>query len=834
MSRKDRSDRELDPRIAARLAERAARAKKQEEKGLERKAADVTDPSTYMGPADTRSGAVAEGGVVGESGGGKVDGLAKITGKAIYADDIKLPRMVYAKVLRSPHPHARIASLDASDALEMDGVLAVVTGEDLPIRHGAIPVAQDETALAIDKVRYVGEPVACVCAVTEELAWEACRRITVVYELLEPILTIDDALADDKPIIHDWKRKKSNVLRRVHQTYGDVDKAFEDSDYVLEDEYEYPASTHVPLEAHCAVAAPTDDGRLTVWTSTQNPHYMHRTLSRVLQVEQSDIRLIKPDVGAGYGGKCDTFCSDILSAYLARKLGRPVKFAMEREEVFYAHRGRHRTRMWLKMGMKKDGTITAIDFKAWADGGAYSSYGVVTSYYLGVFMPLPYKLENYRFTSWRLYTNMPPAGPKRGHGAVQPRFALEVHLDRMARQLGLDPARVRQDNMFGPDSITVNGLRITSMGLGECLDEVKQASGYDSRRGNLPAGRGLGLAASAYMCGALHPVYQTDTPHSGVQVKIDRSGRVTIFTGTADCGQGSNHMVANLVSERLGIRPSMCTVIEADSDLCPVDLGSYSSRVTFMAGNAALHAAEKLRVPLVAAAAEKLGVSPADIVCKDGVYSAGEQSLKWTDVIELAESASGTLGATGSYRPPKIGSRFRRQSVGPSPAYSFTAQVAEVSVDEESGIVTVHKMWAAHDLGRTLHKEIAEGQIEGCVYMGVGEAMLEDQSYRDGIMTTPSILEYRIPTIYDTPEIEAILVESHDPEGPFGAKECGEGPQLSTVPAIANAIYDAAGIWLTHPPFTPDRVLKALKRRDRERARAAASQDAAAPPVAQE
>lgn len=815
------SERELDPRIAARLAARAAKAAEDADQGLERTAADVTDPSTYMGPADTLAGAPSQGGILGESGRGKIDGLAKITGKAIFADDIRLPRMAYAKVLRSPHPHARIVSIDRTEALALPGVLAVVTGEELPERHGAIPVAMDETALALEKVRYVGEPVACVCAVDEETAWEACRRVKVVYELLDPILTIDDALDESKPAIHDWRRKQSNVLRRVHQSYGDVDAAFDGSDVVLEDVYEYPASTHVPLEAHCAVAAPGDQGRITIWTSTQNPHYMHRTLARVLGMEQSDIRLIKPDIGAGYGGKCDTFVSDLMAAYLARKLGRPVKFAMEREEVFYAHRGRHRTRMWLKMGMKKDGTITAVDFKAWADGGAYSSYGVVTAYYLGVFMPLPYKLENYRFTSWRLYTNMPPAGPKRGHGAIQPRFALEVHLDRMARQLGLEPAAVRAHNMFEPNSITVNGLRITSMALGECMDRVRAASGYDHKRGKLGPGRGIGIAASAYMCGALHPIYQTDTPHSGVQVKIDRSGRVTIFTGTADCGQGSNHMVACVVAERLGIRPEQCTVIEADSDLCPVDLGSYSSRVTFMAGNAALHAAEKLRAQLVQAAADKLGVAPETVEARGGRYTAGEQSITWTDLIELAESTYGTLGATGSYRPPKIGSRFRRQSVGPSPAYSFTAQVAEVSVDEETGIVTVHKMWAAHDLGRTLHKEIAEGQIEGCVYMGVGEALLEEQSYKNGIMRTPSILEYRIPTIFDTPEIEALLVESHDPEGPFGAKECGEGPQLSTVPAIANAIYDAAGIWLTHPPFTPDKVLKALKERDRARARGA-------------
>ena len=766
---------------------------------------------------------MADGGVVGGGGRGKVDGLSKIVGQAQFVADMKLPRMVYAKVLRSTEAHARIISIDASEALAIPGVLRVVTGEELPTRYGAIPVAQDETALALERVRYIGEPVAAVCAISEDLAWEAVRKIRVEYEPIDPILTIDQALDKARPPIHDWRRKKSNVLRRVFQSFGDVDQGLDDADLVLEQTYEYPGSTHVPLEPQATLARPEPDGRLTIWSSTQNPHYMHRTLARVLDIPQDQIRLIKPDVGAGYGGKCDTFVCDVLAAYLARELGRPVRFIFEREEVFYAHRGRHRTRMWLKMGMNKDGTITAIDFKAWADGGAYSSYGVVTSYYLGVFGTIPYQLDHYRFTAWRCYTNKPPCGPKRGHGAIQPRFALEMHIDQMASQLGLDPAEVRRKNCVAPHSETINGLRVTSMGLPECLDRVLEASEYHKKRGNMPPGKGIGLAVSAYMCGALHPVYQTQTPHSGVQLKIDRSGRVTIFSGTADVGQGSNHMLAVLVSERLGLQPEDCTVIEADSDLTPVDLGSYSSRVTFMAGNAAVHAADKVRKVILEAVAEKLDCTASELVARDrriGLLDETgqmnpEKSLKWRAAVELAESRSGTLGATGSYRPPKIGSRFKRQSVGPSPAYSFTAQVAEVTVDPESFVVTIDKIWCAHDLGRVLHKEIAEGQVEGCVYMGAGEALLEDTGYEGPVLRAPSILEYRIPTVLDTPEIEVMLVESHDPEGPFGAKETGEGPQLSTVPAVGNAIQDAIGVWMTHPPYTPYRVMRAVKKQQR-------------------
>ena len=431
--------------------------------------------------------------------------------------------------------------------------------------------------------------------------------------------------------------------------------------------------------------------------STQNPHYVHKTLAHVLDMEESDIRLIKPHVGAGYGGKCDTFVTDICAAWLARHLDRPVKLALEREEVFYAHRGRHRTRMWIKMGIKKDGTITAVDFKAWADGGAYASYGVATAYYLGVFLTLPYRLDNARFTTMRVYTNHPPCGPKRGHGALQPRFAFEVHLNRMLGELGLDPAKVRRTQTVATNSETVNDLKVTSVGLTECIDEVVMASGYTARRGRLPEGRGIGLACSTYMCGAQHGVYPDDLPHSGVQLQVYRSGRVTIFAGTADVGQGSNHMLALLVAERLGIPLSLCRVVEGDTDLCPVDLGSYSSRVTYIEGNAAIQAADSLRARIGSVVAQHLDCEPDALIWRNGSIRLGRQRLPWTEAIHLAEAATGTLGATGSYRPPST----KRPRIGPSPAYSFTASVAEVQVDTDSGIVVVDRVWCAHDLGPT-------------------------------------------------------------------------------------------------------------------------------------
>ena len=767
------------------------------------------------GPVQTHSLSPAEGGSVGASGHGKIDGLDKINGAALFSGDLTLPRMVHAKVLRSPHAHARILSIDATAARASAGVLAVVTGAELPTRYGPIAVVQDETALALDKVRYQGEPVVCVAALTEAEALAALRRIRIVYEPLPAILCAEDALDPSLPPIHEWARKPSNTLRRVEQSFGDVDGAFAGADLVLSADYSYPGSTHVPLEPHVAVAAPTADGRLTVWSSTQNPHPLHHALARVLGMPASQLRVIKPHVGAGYGGKCDPFVTDILAAWLARHLQRPVRFALTREEVFYAHRGRHPTEMKLTMGMRADGTLVGADLRATAVGGAYASYGVVTAYYLGVFGTLPYALDHYRFQASRLYTNHPPCGPKRGHGALQPRFAFEVHLDRMATQLGLDPVAVRRQNLVQPHTETVNGLRITSVGLGACIDEVLAASGYAEKRGRLGPNRGIGLACSAYMCGALHPPTASELPQSGVVLTADRSGRVTIFSGTADVGQGSNQMLVTLVAERLGLPRGLLSVVEADTDLTPVDLGSYSSRVTFMAGNAALQAADRLRALVFAAASAHLRCEPRDLLAADGLIAhrdAPERRLSWIEAVALAEARHGTLSVSGSYTPPKIGSRFRRQSVGPSPAYSFTAAVSELEVDPETGEVRVERIWCAHDLGRVLNPEIARGQIEGCVYMGLGEALFEEQRYRGPALMAPSILEYRIPTAADTPPIEVLFVESHDPEGPFGAKEVGEGPQLAVVPSIANAMFDATGLWWEHPPFTPERVARGLRR----------------------
>jgi 4-hydroxybenzoyl-CoA reductase subunit alpha len=750
----------------------------------------------------------------------KIDSYAKVTGAARYADDLKLPRMAFGRILRSPHPHALITRLDTAQARALPGVLDVITGRDLSRPYGIMPTTQDETPFAIDKVRYVGEPVAAVCAVDEETAEEALALIDVEYRVLPAVFSIEEALAREDPKIHE-ETKRGNIMKEVHLEFGNVQEGFEEADMVREDTFFFEGTTHAPMEEHACVADCNADGKITLWTSTQTPHYVHREVAKVLQIPRSHLRVIVPPVGGGFGGKCEPFAHDFAACLFAKRHGRPIKFTLSREEVFYCHRGRHPVKMMLKTGVKRDGTITAVHLQTFLDGGAYASYGLATVYYTGALLTVTYKIPRYKFDGMRLYTNKPACGPKRGHGSTQPRYAFECQLDKIAEQLGLDPAAYRQRLAIEPYSTTVNGLRVTSCGLVECVDKVIAASDWKVRRHHLPPGRGLGVAISSYVTGAGKAIYWNDMPHSGVIVNIDRGGGVAVLCGSSDIGQGSDTMLATVVAEELGVDLSDIRVYTGDTDLTPVDLGSYSSRVTFMAGNAAREAALKLRALLLEVAskllnvpAERLTVAEHNIFCVDDP----EKRVSFTEAAEKAESTHGTLSAVGSYKPPKLGGQFKGSGVGISPAYSYTACVAEVEVDPETYDIKVEKLWVAHDCGRALNPTLVEGQIEGSAYMGFGEAVLEEQVFRRGLHKIPSLLEYKLPTIYDTPEIVALHVETHDLEGPYGAKEAGEGPLNPIIPAIANAVYDAIGARVDSTPITPDKIMRALKEQQRQKA----------------
>jgi 4-hydroxybenzoyl-CoA reductase alpha subunit len=759
----------------------------------------------------------------------KVDARAKCVGQTKFADDIVLPRMLFCKILRSHLPHALIKSIDVSKALALPGVFTVITGKDLPIPYGILPVSQDEHALCIDKVRFIGDPVAAVAAIDEDVAFDAMNLIDVEYEPLETISTIDEAVLIDEPRIHEYG-DSGNVHKKVSLEFGNVDEGFAEADLVREDTFFYEGNTHLPMEQHAAVAHFDSDGKITLWSSTQTPHYVHRALAKVLGLPASHIRVIATPNGGGFGGKSDPFNHEVAVCKLAMITGRPVKVTLTREEVFYCHRGRHPVLMKIKTGVKNDGAITAMHFQSFLDGGAYGSYGVASTFYTGALQTVTYEVPRYKFQGLRAFTNKPPCGPKRGHGTPQPRYGLEIHLDKIAEQLGIDPVEIRRRHLVAPNSVTANYLRIGSMGLGKCIDKVVEGSrwserfsGWDQSKRKLPFGKGIGIACSSYICGAGLPIYWNNMPQSGVQLRLDRQGGVCVMCGSTDIGQGSDSILAYIVAEILGIDPFDIRVVTADTDLTPVDLGSYSSRVTLMTGNAAIQAAERARELLVMAVAEKLGVPIENLsLAERRVFDVEnpEVGVSFAEAVVLAESKFGTIGTVGSYSPPRSPGKYKGSGVGPSPAYSYSAAVAEVDVNPDTGIVVVERVWIAHDIGRSINPMLVMGQVEGSVYMALGEILMEEMAYRENrnvVHKFPSMLEYKSPTTMEMCDVKTYLIEDPDPNGPYGAKEVGQGPLLPVPPAVANAVYNAVGVRIDEVPITPEKVLRALKEKARGR-----------------
>jgi 4-hydroxybenzoyl-CoA reductase subunit alpha len=748
----------------------------------------------------------------------RVDGRAKVTGQTRFADDIVLPRMLHMRLLRSPHPHALIQSIDAERAKKHPGVHLVLTGKDFPVSFGILPVTQDEYPLAPEHVRYVGDPVAAVVAKDEQTASAALDLVEVTYKPLKTISDPLEALESPEPRIHAYS-ELGNIHRLQAFEFGDVEDAFEKSDHVFEDLFFYEGNTHLPIEQHAALAAVDGEGKLTLWSSTQVPHYVHRALARVLQLSPAQIRVIATPNGGGFGGKCDVCNHEMVVAKAAMVLGRPVKICLNREEVFYMHRGRHPVLMKFRTGVTKEGKLTGMHLQTLVDGGGYASYGVASTFYTGALQTVTYELPRYKFEAARVFTNKPPCGPKRGHGTPQPRFGQEIQLDKIAERLGLDPAELRLGMIVKPDSLTANWLKLGSVGLAQCLRQVVQRSGWKNKFKKLPFGRGVGLACGSYLCGAGLPIYWNKMPQTGVQLLIDRSGQVTVFCGATEIGQGSDDVLAAIVAEVLGIDPYTVRCVTGDTGITPVDLGSYSSRVTVMMGNAAIQAAEKIKQMIAAAASEQLEVAPDRLLFSNDQVSAGNKILSFAEAAGLAEEKFGTLGSVGSYTPPRGPGRYKGAGVGPSPAYSYSACVVEAEVDPRTGWITVPKIWIAHDIGRTINPVLARGQVEGSVYMGLSEALMEEQVFRRLppklsnalVHKIPSLLEYKSLTSLDMPEIDTLLIEDPDPNCPFGAKEVGQGPLLPVMPAVANAIYDAVGVRIDEVPITPDKVLKALE-----------------------
>jgi len=748
-----------------------------------------------------------------------IDGPDKVSGRAKYTADILAPGTLAGRVYRSPYSHGEIVAVDVAEAVKVPGVVAIVTGADCDKTFGVLPIARSEHPLARDKVRYRGEPVAAVAAADDASAREALRRIKFTVRELPAYYTSKGALAPDAVLLHE--KKPGNIERDVLFELGSTAQGFAEADLVREAAYNCAEVCQNQMEMHAAIAdydAVRD--RMTVHASTQVPYYVHLMLSQTLGMDMSRIRVIKPHVGGGFGCRTEALNIELIAALLARKANGRVRIVTTREETFITHRGRPETDIKLKIGMRRDGRITAVECDCDQRGGAHSGYGIVTILYSGSMLYAIYDLHNVKYVGRRVLTNTPPCGAFRGHGTVDIRFAFESLLDQMAAELGLDPFAVRRANFLKAPTFTDNDLMVNSYGLPECMDWVEKESGWAKRKGKMPKGKGLGMACSHYISGASKPVNWTGEPHATVKIKLDFDGSIVVLSGAADIGQGSTTILAQTVAEVLGLDLARVRVVTGDSEVVPKDNGSYSSRVTFMVGNAALDAARNLKAVLVNAAARKLEARPEDIECLGEVYRAGAQDKGATfdEVVTEAMKDTGTIIVTGNYSTlPEShgGKKYRGAAIGGSMGYSYSAQVVEVSVDDETGVVTVDKVWVAHDCGKALNRLTVEGQVQGSVWMGMGQAMSEEAGYHEGLMVTANMLDYRVPTIQDSPPIEVGIVESNDPHGPFGAKEAGEGSLAAFLPGLTNAIADAIGIRFNDLPVTPDRVFEAIEKRKR-------------------
>ena len=766
----------------------------------------------------------------------RIDTPDKATGRAVFVDDMSFPGMLYGALLQSPVPHARIVGIDTSAAARLPGVKNIVTAKEAGrVRYGVSPARYDETLFCHDKVRYVGDEIAAVAAVDKATALEAVSLIRVEYEELPAVFTVEEALAPDAPQLHD--KYPGNICAEVHQEFGDVAAALAECDLVRTTTFKNKRQDAAFIEPMGCIASYDLSGRLTLYSSTQVPHYVQRTVAMVLGLPVGRVRVVKPYVGGGFGIKAAANSGEMAASLLSMRTGRPVKLIYDREQVFMFGRARHGFVHTMTTGVKKDGTLMALQHECYLDGGAYSSFGIATVYYAGSLLGGPYRLPNMKYDGYRVYNNKPACGAQRGHGGVAARAAWEQQLDEIAEELGIDPIELRLKNMMRAGDTTCNALNMSSLGMKECIEAVKDGSGWTGKKGKLPQGKGIGMACGFFVSGAGYPIYRSDTYHGTVLIKLtEDGGTVLVYTASAEIGQGSDTTFAMIAAEALGVPLSAVRLASGDTDM-GVDLGAYSSRQTLMTGHAVKEAAEDVKAQVLAVLADELGVPADRMDIQNGeiVFSGGEVDFSalraryvkehrgWTDNVEegpltfkeasrIAYLAKGSIVGTGKYKPPELGGKFKGAAVGTSPAYGCSAQVVEVSVDMETGHVTVEKMTDAHDCGLAINKTSVEGQMQGSLSMGLGEALYEEVKFDSrGRVLNADLAEYKIPTALDMPNVDTIIVESNEPNGPFGAKEVGEGAIMPTIPAVLNAVYDATGVRIKELPLTPERVCMAIR-----------------------
>lgn len=771
----------------------------------------------------------------------RVDARAKATGEARYAADLSMSGMLYGAMLQSPLAHAKILNIDTSAAKKLPGVRDVVTWKEAGlVKYGVSPARYDEQVFCSDKVRYVGDEVASVAAIDLETAMEAVSLIKVDYEELPVLLDIGSAMAEGAIAIHE--DFPGNVSAEVHQEFGNFEEALKECHIVRTDTFTNKRQDGGFLEPQACLARYDLNGNLTLWSSTQSVHYVQRSVAMVLGIPVGKVRVVKPYVGGGFGPKAAVNAMELAACLMSKRTGKPVKMVFSREQVFLHSRARHQFTHELTTGVKKDGTIFALRNVCHLDGGAYSSFGIATIYYAGSLLGAPYKLPNMKYDGYRIYTNKPTCGAQRGHGGVAARAGWEQQLDVIAAELNMDPVEFRLKNMMQTGDVTCNDFNMSSLGMKECLEGVRDGSNWGAKKGKLPKGKGIGVACGFFVSGAGYPIYRSETFHSTATIRLtEDGGGVNLYTAAAEIGQGSDTILGQIAAEALGVSLDDVRVHSGDTDF-GVDLGAYSSRQTLMSGHAVKMAAEDTKRKVLEALSEQLNVPVEDMDIARGVIvfkkdrpdfsrlrtlyikehrgwadQPSGAELTFREAARVAFITRGVIIGNGAYKPGELGGKYKGAAVGTSPAYGCSAQVVEVTVDTETGKVTIDAMTDAHDCGFAINRTNVEGQMQGSLSMGLGEALFEEVRFdAKGRVLNASLGEYRIPTMLDMPNVKTIIIESDEPNGPFGAKEVGEGAIMPTIPAILNAIYDAVGVRINELPITSERLFAAMKEKQKK------------------
>jgi 4-hydroxybenzoyl-CoA reductase alpha subunit len=742
----------------------------------------------------------------------RLDARDKVTGRAIYTDDLKLPGMLYGALLRSPYPHARIKRIDTSKARALAGVKDVVTGEDTPkVKYGnwrLVPESQDELALAVDKVRFAGDEVAAACAIDRGTAERACELIDVEYEELPAVFDVHAATAEGAPTIHEEHPDNVSLSREI--VYGDIDEAFERADYVREDVFTTHAVSHAYLEPCAAVAAPDEGGRVTVWTSTQVPYIVQCLLASTLGIPENHVRVIKLNVGGAFGGTMELRSWEFCAAFMALRTGRPVKFTLSRTDEFAFGRRRHPMTIRSKLAMSRDGVIAARDFDVLLDGGAYNAMGPTAAFLCGNFGGMLYRFPAYRYVGKHIYTNKPPASAMRGFGAPQALFACETQMNMAAEDLGIDPIDIRLRNAMEAGDVIPGVARINSCGFRDSLLKVREMSGWDEKRAQRRPGRGVGLGCYSFISGGVFNWFNTKYNFASCEVRLFDDGTAHLLTMATDIGQGSDMVLRQILAAELGIGIEKIRLTASDTAITPkADLGTWGSRVTLMVGNAVLEAARAIKEMLIPVLFAEYDLNQIHDVgfADDRVFVKAKPKRG----MSLAECAYKALRARRGKPLTAFGAYTPRNKGLVSPAFSFGAQVAEIEVDRETGQVRVEKMYTAHDCGVPINEMAVEGQLEGSIHMGLGYAFSEELVTEGGITLNTTFLDYKIPAAEDMPDSESVAVDTYEPDGPFGAKEAGEGLVSPTAPAVCEAVYQATGFRCKDLPITPVKILAALR-----------------------